>query len=116
MELLVLAVVLFVVFITHPLISQVALSPNATSSISISPLFKKQSAKDDLNAIGTRNIGGGAAGDWYSLESEIRMGREYAGIVDSQVKLLDDPIVTEFINRLGQNLVRNSDAKVPFTI
>ena len=44
------------------------------------------------------------------------MGREYAQIVDSQVKLLDDPMVTEFVNRLGQNLVRNSHAQVPFTI
>lgn len=112
---LVLAVVLVFASI-QPLISQVAQQPSTISSVSTSQVSKKQSPKDDLNAIGSRNIAGTGAGNWYSLESEIRMGREYAEIVDSQVKLLDDPVVTEFINRLGQNLVRNSDAKVPFTI
>jgi len=77
---------------------------------------KHESVKGDINAIGNRKIGGTGVGNWYSLESEIRMGREYAQMVDSQAKLLDDPIVTEFVNRLGQNLVRNSDAQVPFTI
>lgn len=112
-----LVVVVVIAFgaITQQLLSQLTQPPDATPPIS-SQTTKKQSAKDDLNAIGNRNIGGSGAGDWYSLESEIRMGREYAEIVDSQVKLLDDPLVTEFVNRLGQNLVRNSDAKVPFTI
>ena len=36
--------------------------------------------------------------------------------VERQAKIIDDPIVAEYVNRLGQNLVRNSDAKVPFTI
>lgn len=84
-------------------------------TLSTSQVSRKQSAKDDLNGIGSQNIAGSGAGNWYPLEREIRNGREYADIVDSQAKLLDDPVVTEFINRLGQNLVRNSDAKVPFT-
>lgn len=77
----------------------------------------KPDSKDDVDAIGTRDIGGGkGVGNWYSLESEIRMGREYAQIVDSQVKLVKDPVITEYVNRIGQNIVRNSDGKVPFTI
>jgi predicted Zn-dependent protease len=81
------------------------------------PPTVKAGSKDDVDAIGTRDIGGGKGlGNWYSIESEIRMGREYAQIIDSQVKLENDPIVSEYVNRIGQNIVRNSDAKVPFTI
>jgi predicted Zn-dependent protease len=90
-------------------------SDGKQSSSASQPGKKHQDAKDDINAIGNRKIGGIGPGNWYSLESEIRMGREYSQAVDSQVKLLDDPIVTEYVNRMGQNLVRNSDAKVPFT-
>jgi len=55
-------------------------------------------------------------GDWYSLESEIRMGKQYAQEVEATSKLVRDPVITEYVNRIGQNLVRNSDAQVPFTI
>ena len=67
-------------------------------------------------AIGNRNIGGKGIGNWYSLEKEIAMGKGYAQEVESSVKLVQDPIVNEYVNRIGQNIVRNSDAKVPFTI
>lgn len=77
----------------------------------------KPGSKDDIDAIGSRDIGGGKGlGNWYSIESEIRMGREYAQMIDNEVKLEKDPIVNEYVNRIGQNIVRNSDAKVPFTI
>jgi predicted Zn-dependent protease len=76
----------------------------------------KQGGKDDINAIGNRDIGGRGLGNWYSLETEIRMGKEYAQMIESSVKLVQDPIVTEYVNRIGQNIVRNSDSKVPFTI
>ncbi len=103
--------------VNQQLRSQVVQPADKTQSNSSSQVPKKhESAKDDINAIGSRKIGGSGAGNWYSLESEIRMGREYAQLVDSQAKLVDDPMVTEFVNRLGQNLVRNSDAQVPFTI
>lgn len=72
--------------------------------------------KDDIQAIGNRKIGGSGLGNWYSLEHEINIGRECSGAIDDSVKLVQDPMVTEYINRIGQNLVRNSDAKVPFTI
>ena len=77
----------------------------------------KPGSKDDVDAIGNRDIGGGRGlGNWYSLETEIRMGREYAQMIDTTVKLVKDPVITEYVNRLGQNIVRNSDAKLPFTI
>jgi predicted Zn-dependent protease len=76
----------------------------------------KEGGKDDIDAIGNRDIGGRGLGNWYSLETEIRMGREYAQMIDSGVKLVQDPVITEYVNRVGQNIVRNSDSKVPFTI
>ena len=69
--------------------------------------------KDDPNQIGNRNVGKGV--NFYSLEKEMALGRQLAQEVRRQAKILDDPIITEYVNRLGQNLVRNSDAKVPFT-
>ncbi|MGA7561482.1 MAG: M48 family metallopeptidase [Terriglobales bacterium] len=77
---------------------------------------KHDGGEDDVDAIGNRKIGGRGLGDWYSLETEIRMGKQYAMQVENSVKLVQDPVVNEYINRIGQNLVRNSDAQVPFTI
>src|SRR3989475_10420415 len=72
--------------------------------------------KNDVDAIGNRKMGGRGMGNWYSIESEIRMCKEYAQQVEASVKLIQDPVITEYVNRVGQNLVRNSDAQVPFTI
>ncbi|HLK33184.1 MAG TPA: M48 family metalloprotease, partial [Terriglobales bacterium] len=71
----------------------------------------------DVSAIGHRNVGcNKGVGNWYSIESQVSMGRQYAQQVESSVKLIKDPVIGEYINRVGQNLVRNSDSKVPFTI
>ena len=78
---------------------------------------KKQSNKDkskDPDAIGDRNVAGKV--NFYSLEKEIALGKQLAQQVERQSKVVNDPIVAEYVNRVGQNLVRNSDAKVPFTI
>ncbi len=77
---------------------------------------KHDGSKADVDAIGNRKVGGRGIGDWYSLESEIRMGKQYSQMVESSSKMVNDPVVTEYVNRIGQNLVRNSDAQVPFTI
>ena len=77
---------------------------------------KHDGKEDDVDAIGNRKIGGRGLGNWYSLETEIRMGKQYAMQVENSVKLVQDPVVNEYVNRIGQNLVRNSDAQVPFTI
>lgn len=72
---------------------------------------------NDLDAIGNRKIGcDKGLGNWYSLEKQIAMGKAFSQQVESQSKLINDPMITEYVNRLGQNLVRNSDSQVPFTI
>src|ERR1700758_2949965 len=79
--------------------------------------IKHDGGKTDVDAVGNRNVGcGRGVGNWYSVEKQVAMGRSYAQQVESQVKMVNDPVVTEYINRIGQNLVRNSDAQVPFTI
>jgi len=67
-----------------------------------------------VDAIGNRNLGKGV--NFYSLEHEIALGKQLAQEVERSSKMIDDPVVTEYVNRVGQNLVRNSDAQVPFTI
>jgi hypothetical protein len=77
---------------------------------------KHDGGEDDVDAIGNRKVGGRGLGDWYSLETEIRLGKQYSMMVENSVKMVQDPVVNEYVNRIGQNLVRNSDAQVPFTI
>src|ERR1043166_3899509 len=74
----------------------------------------KKNKKKDPDAIGDRDIGKGV--NFYSLEKEIGLGKQLAQEVERQAKIIDDPIIAEYVNRVGQNLVRNSDAKVPFAI
>jgi beta-barrel assembly-enhancing protease len=73
-----------------------------------------KNSKEDVDAIGNRNVGKGI--NFYSIEKEIALGKSLAQEVERSSKLIDDPVVTEYVNRVGQNLVRNSDARVPFTI
>jgi len=77
----------------------------------------KLSTNEDPNMIGKRNINTGIIAKMSgSTEKEVRMGREAAAEVDRQAKFVDDPLITEYVNRVGQNIVLHSDAKVPFTI
>src|SRR5256714_12026050 len=76
----------------------------------------KKGSLDDVSAIGNRDIGNKGLGNWYSIEKEVSMGKQYAQQVEQSAKLVTDPVVNEYVNRIGQNLVRHSDAKVPFTI
>ena len=75
---------------------------------------KKKNPKSDPDAIGDRNVSGKV--NFYSLEKEIALGKSLAQQVERQSKIINDPQISEYVNRIGQNLVRNSDAKVPFTI
>jgi predicted Zn-dependent protease len=74
----------------------------------------KAGSKDDVSAIGNRNVGKGL--DFYSIEHEIELGKQLSQEVEKTAKFINDPVVVEYVNRVGQNLVRNSDCKVPFTI
>lgn len=87
--------------------------PAASTATSKKPL----SANEDPAMIGKRNINGGFIAKMSgSIEKEVRQGREVAAEVDRQAKFIDDPVITEYVNRVGQNIVLHSDAKVPFTI
>ncbi len=76
----------------------------------------KPGSEDDVNAVGTRNIGGRGVGNWYSTDWEIRNGKAYSMEIEKSAHLVTDPVVVEYVNRIGQNIVKNSDCKVPFTI
>src|SRR5437763_1468524 len=71
-----------------------------------------QNKKDDPSQIGNRDVGKGL--NIYAIEREMALGKQLAQEVQRQAKVVDDPLISEYINRVGQNLVRNSDAKVPF--
>ncbi len=77
------------------------------------PAFADNKEKDP-DEIGNRDVGKGV--NFYSIEKEIALGKQMAQEVERQARIVDDPIIAEYVNRIGQNLVRNSDAKVPFTI
>jgi predicted Zn-dependent protease len=68
--------------------------------------------KNDVEAIGSRNI---AHKSIISIEKEVAIGRQYAAEIDKAAKLVTDPVVTEYVNRLAQNIARNSDLNVPLT-
>ncbi len=75
---------------------------------------KPKNDKEDVEAIGDRKVDKGI--NFYSLEKEIQLGKRLAEDVERRSKIVTDPIISEYVNRIGQNLVRSSDAKVPFTI
>jgi beta-barrel assembly-enhancing protease len=74
----------------------------------------KSGSEADVNAIGNRKVGHGP--EMYSLEHDIAIGKQLSQEVEKSAKFINDPVVNEYVNRVGQNLVRNSDAQVPFTI
>ena len=69
--------------------------------------------KDDPSRIGSRDVGKGV--NFYSMEKEMALGKQLAQEVERQAKVVEDPVIAELANRIGQNLARNSDAKFPFT-
>ena len=78
------------------------------------PLAAQSSNEKDLKDIGHRGVGDGM--NFYSLEKEIALGKSLAQQVEATARIEKDPQINEYINRLAQNLVRHSDAKVPFTV
>ncbi len=113
---------------TPPAAAQADSSPNPAFDPNVNPFKQEEPLPDglmpgvkagsieDVSAVGTRNIGGRGMGNWYSTDSEIRMGKQYADEIEKSTRFITDPVVTEYINRIGQNIVKNSDCKVPFTI
>ena len=76
----------------------------------------KKGSEDDVDAVGTRCIGCRGFGNWYTINGEIGMGKQYSMEIEKSAHMVNDPVVTEYVNRIGQNIVKNSDCKVPFTI
>jgi hypothetical protein len=76
----------------------------------------KKGSEDDVDAVGTRCIGCRGFGNWYSVNGEIGMGKQYSMEIEKSAHMVTDPVITEYVNRIGQNIVKNSDCKVPFTI
>src|SRR4051794_40424721 len=82
-------------------------------AVLVSPALADNKKKNP-DEIGNRDVGKGI--NFYSIEKEIGLGKQMAQEVERQAKIVNDPVISEYVNRIGQNLVRNSDAKVPFTI
>ena len=77
----------------------------------------KSGSMKDVSAVGNRNVGcSKGMGNWYSLDKQVMWGKQFSEQVEQTSKVIRDPVVNEYINRLAQNIVRNSDAKVPFTV
>jgi len=110
-----------VIAVPFPLLAQDQTDKDAQTSTSKSndkkskDKAKSKKKNSDVDNIGNRNINKGSI-NFISLDKEIAMGRQLAAEIERQVKLIEDPTINEYVNRVGQNLVRNSDAKVPFTI
>ena len=71
------------------------------------------SDKQKLEEIGVRELGGL---NWYHLETDVQWGKQAASMIERNAKILDDPVVTEYVDRIGQRIVQNADSKFPFTI
>jgi predicted Zn-dependent protease len=101
---------------TQPAAQAPSATPQDTNDQPAEPkkTVKPRNSKEDVEAIGNRGVGKGV--NFFSLEKEIALGKQLAQEVERTSKMIDDPVVTEYVNRVGQNLVRNSDAQVPFTI
>lgn len=89
-------------------------APAEVTAAATEPAARRLKPEDNVNLIGQRNVGGGV--NFYSLRKEQALGHRLAEQVESQSRLISDPVVTEYVNRIGQMIVRHSDAKVPFTI
>ena len=89
-----------------------------TAATASAPKDTHNKGINDIDDIGDRKIGntGKSLGNWYSIDTDVKLGKQYAMMVESSARMIQDPVVMEYVNRIGQNLVRNSDAKVPFTI
>jgi len=97
------------------LCSQMGFAQDKSQTTTTQKKDEKKPKNSDIDNIGNRDINKRTI-NFMSLEKEVAMGRELAAEVERSVKLIEDPVINEYVNRVGQNLVRNSDAKVPFTI
>lgn len=101
---------------TEPVKGNVNVDPDKVVPVGGDLRKVKSGSIQDVNAVGNRDIGGRGLGNWYSTDTEIKMGKTYADEIEKSSRFITDPVITEYVNRVGQNIVKNSDCKVPFTI
>src|SRR3984885_3957367 len=104
---------LFCPKLSSPILSSRILAGFVALTLAVPVTFADNKEKDP-DEIGNRDVGKGV--NFYSIEKEIALGKQMAQEVERQSRIVDDTVVAEYVNRIGQNLVRNSDAKIPFTI
>jgi predicted Zn-dependent protease len=99
----------------HPTTGLLSLALLSTALLAAPCAFAKdKNPEHDPDQIGSRDVGKGV--NFYSVEREIALGKEMAQETERQAKMMDDSVVTEYVNRLIRTVANNSDAKVPFTI
>ena len=101
---------------TTPANANAKVDPDKVVDVGSDMTDVKKGSIADVSAVGNREIGGRGMGNWYSTDSEIKMGKQYADEIEKSTHFITDPVITEYVNRVGQNIVKNSDCKVPFTI
>jgi predicted Zn-dependent protease len=89
-------------------------APESQQAPAVQQTRDPKNDKEDVSKIGDRDVDGGV--NFYGINKEIQLGKQMADEVEKTAKIIDDPVIAEYVNRVGQNLVRNSDAQVPFTI
>ena len=99
-----------------PATNPVAVNPEKVIEPGSEKINIKPGSIEDVSAVGNRDIGARGMGNWYSTDTEIKMGKMYSMEIEKSTRFITDPVVTEYVNRIGQNIVKNSDCKVPFTI
>ena len=77
------------------------------------PLARGDDKKKDMDQIGNRKVAHRAM---ISQEKEIGIGKQYSTQIDKTAKLITDPVINEYVNRVAQNLARNSDLTIPLTV
>ena len=97
-------------------VAATAVNPDKVIEPGSQKIDVKPGSIEDVNSVGNRDIGGRGIGNWYSTDYEIKLGKTYAMEIEKSTKFITDPVVVEYVNRIGQNIVKNSDCKVPFTI
>ena len=96
--------------------TEAKVDPDKVVDVGSDPVKVKPGSIEDVSAVGNRDIGARGLGNWYSTDTEIKMGKQYADEIEKSTRFITDPVIVEYVNRIGQNIVKNSDCKVPFTI
>ena len=101
--------------------SNLMMAISLTLAVSASPwVYGSECTKHgDIQDIGNRSVSGkiwGILPNFVSFEREIALGAQVAAQFEQTARMVEDPVISEYVDRVGQTLVKHSDAKVPFHI